>query len=548
MPRIILTICVLMIGLAAPAWACEWPADWLGPADTSYRVLNIGVYYHAAVLHDLADAEGNPALPGSSAEWLAALATRPELAEDAMRLELARVRYEVEEAARFYWHNSRFNCALDYEWNIDFQPRLRSSIADSEAPWFRPVDHPYYGDARERYDGLFQIMVLYQYDDETGELERVRGGGGWTWGCDGAEHLGGWSWWAACTPDNYCGSDWLVTHEFGHQLDSLFEASGHPEFWYNHLAPLEGNCETFGEHFDANSYILRRVPEADWLDLTWGELRSSADADQDGVPDPDDWLNARGLAVDPDPTAPDSDGDGLDDYHELLASNGIAIGHGERLYPALKLCDPRDRDTDRDGIPDGLDARPMLPMAEGIPQVGPATEPAAILFTGSPDGLDLGVELSYQREGWVSDELPDQPGYLLLQLFWGTPEQADDELELKLMLDLDNNGWFAGTDNYRLTVDSAGQLSVARHDAGSATEWPYLDSEAVDVTQIETGGENVGNGYLHSLSIKLDRRQFPELGAKPGEVIGFNAGIRKAGWRWYYMLGEPNTLIPLELR
>jgi len=428
------TAALALLGATGPAAACEWPDNWLGPADSSYRVLNIGVYYHAAVLHDLPDAEGNPALPGDSADWLSELAARPELAQPQMEAELDRVRDELNRAARFYWRNSRFNCALDYDWIIDYEPRLRSTIADPEAPWFRPVDAPYYGDARERYDGLCQIMVLYRYDADSGALERITGGGGWTWGAEGDDGLCGWSWWAACTADNACGSDWLLVHEFGHQLDSLFDVSGHPEFWFNHLAKAEGNIARFGEHFDCNSYILRRVPERDWLDLRWGTLRTYADADADGVPDTDDWLVARGLEVDPDAARADTDADGLDDFGEFMAANGLRIGHGERLYPALRLCDAQAGDTDGDGLLDGLDPLPMLSLPEFIPRL-PAPDaqehyagPASVLWTGEPDGLNLGCELSYQPDEYDEDsgELT-AAGFLELAVSWGDarqPEQA----------------------------------------------------------------------------------------------------------------------------
>lgn len=534
--------------LSPGALACEWPTNWLGPADTDYRALRIGVYYHAAVLHDLADADGESPLPGGAAGWLATLAARPELTTEVMQAELNRVRFELDEAARFYWRNSRFNCALDYEWIADFEPRLRSTIADAEAPWFRPVDHPYYGDARERYDGLLQVMVLYVYDEETDDLRRVKGGGGWTWGASAEEDNCGWSWWAACTADNACGSDWLVVHEFGHQLDSLFAESGHPEVWFNHLAPLEGNTARFGEHFDANSYILRRIPEADWHDLGWGQLRSYTDADGDRVPDADEWLLGRGLDIDPDPAAPDADGDGLNDYAELLASNGNRHGHGERLYPALALCDPLARDTDRDGISDGLDPRPMLPLPEYIPQASAEGTPAIVGlgFTDSPDGLDLGIELSYlEQRDWEEEQ---QDGSLTIALKWGSPELAAIDYELKLMLDLDNDGWFTGTDNYQFIIGADGIVSCYRHDAGSATEWPRADGEALSIEEVPFARVAPADHYAHGCVLTLPRALLPELAAKPGEELGLNIGIRRSGWPWFYMIGQPNTLTTFELR
>ena len=190
----------------------------------------LGVFYYGAVLQDLPDEQGVKPLPGgrhglARARWR----QLPELAPEAMRAEQARVQAELAESARFYWRNSRFNCAFDYTWFTRLHPtpaqhdqrRRRAVLLDRKA--------------RRRtsrrcgtYDGLLQVAVLYVYDKNTGQLKRVKGGGGFTNGCDAAKHHCGWSWWAACSADNVCGSDWLMVHEFGHQLDSLFDAERAP--------------------------------------------------------------------------------------------------------------------------------------------------------------------------------------------------------------------------------------------------------------------------------------------------------------------------------
>ena len=571
---------------ANPVIAAEWPSTRLGPADTSFRTLRIGVYYYGAVLHDLPDEQGAYPLPLADADqsaagfdissignadpaaaaseqpqpataeaWLELMAALPELTPEAMEGEYQRVRFELDEAARFYWRNSRFNCALDYEWIPSFTPCLRSTIAAADAPYYSPVDHPAYADARERYDGLLQIMVLYVFDKQTQQLKRVKGGGGFTWGADGAKHLCGWSWWAACSADNVCGSDWLTVHEFGHQLDSVFDQSGHPEFWFNHLALSEGNVARFGEHFDANAFILRRVPERDWLDLQWGELRSYQDADRDTVPDSELYLAELGLLTDPDPAAPDSDGDGLLDFEEYMASNGNRLGHGDRLFPALKPCDPLDRDSDSDGVPDGADLLPGWPAPDSIPglsQNAPGA-PLQVLMTNTPEGLDFGVGLSYCPDLWSDEDGTLTYGYFTIDVYWGrsSTQVVEDSVpaySAKIMLDLQNNGWFAGDDNYRIELDSSGVQRVVHCLAASATEWPrdeLADSvkDGIRITQISPIAT-----YAHGVSLQLKRDQLPELVTKPGTVLGINVGIKRAKEPWYYMLADPNTLLPLELR
>jgi hypothetical protein len=116
----------------------------------------------------------------------------------------------------------------------------------------------------------------------------------------------------------------------------------------------------------------------------------------------------------------------------------------------------------------------------------------------------------------------------------------------KLMLDLDNDGWFAGADNYQIEVDEQGQATVKRHVADSATDWPYVDAEPFSASLMDAAVA-AEDGEL-TLSLRIARAYFPELAAKPGEVIGFNVGMAREGENWYYMLGEPNTLMPIELR
>lgn len=545
-----LFLIVTCISLISQANAAAWPDNWLGPPDNSYRSLRVKVFYYGAVIHDLPDSEGNPALPENGTDWLISLSKKSDQTSDARNSELERVKVEMEEASRFFWRNTRFNLALDLDWEIDSDPRLRSSIASTEAPYYSPVDHPAYSDMRNEYDGLVQIMVMYRHNKVTGELERVRGGGGFTWGLDAETGECGWSWWAACTEDNACGSDWLMVHEFGHQIDSMFEQSGHPEFWFNHLAPLEGNVARFGEHFDANSYILRRVPEADWHDLKWGEMLMFNDQDDDDVPDSDDYLLSLNLETDPDPASFDTDGDGLSDFAEFMATNGNRNGHGERLHPGCWSINEIDPDPDFDGLTDGTDPYPFIFGLSSIPHYSESTEflPASMVagMSGSYNNIwPFECRLSYSgNTDWENEPVDDNS--LSIDILPWTYAEAE-LIEFKLMLDLDNDGWFTGTDNYQIMIENGRVSKLIQHQAGSNTEWP----QAVELDHSAHGLELTGytdKQIDRTVKLKLDQQYFPELAAKPGEMIGFNIGIRTAGEAWFYMLAEPNTLVPLELR
>lgn len=543
------------IRLLTGAQAAEWPANWLGQPDNEYIVLHVPVYFYGAVLHDQPGEDGIAPLPaelGGRAmrpeDWVAELAKLPEASPAAMQAEFERAKADLIENSRFYWRNSRFNVAFEFEWHSDYTPRLHSSIAGMDAPYFSPVDYPVYGDARLSADGLVQTYTLFRYSKDSGALERVRGGGGFTWGSSDTERKCGWSWWAAPPADNACFSDWLFCHEFGHQLDSLFHESGHPEHWFNHLAMLEGNTARFGEHFDCMSYILRRTKEADWLDLRWGQRRSFRDADGDHAPDPDDWLSARGLECDPDPTRADADEDGLGDYAELLCGNGNRLGHGEMLHPAVRYCDPLASDTDGDGLHDAVDEFPYVPLIGHVQPVEgqnawledkslakPVTVTPAYVSLPAKDGAPaMSLVLAYN---------PDKE--LKLLLFWGSAGDTTPG-EARITFDFDNDGWFAGDDNYRLTIGPEGISRAARQLCYSHTDWPHDD--ALDIAGIPCRPLADRAGYACAFELTLTHEQFPELAAKAGEELGLNFGVKYAGQPRYAMLFDPNALLPLELR
>lgn len=548
---------MLVTLFAGLATAAEWPTNWLGNPDNSYRLLTVGVYYHAMVLDDTADTEGNfPLKPPTSsnisaddhdalrAYWLAELAARPELDAIGREQVLAQVKSELEENARFYWRNTRFNCAIDFEYIIDDTPRLHSELGHPEAPWHSPVDWEYYGDARERYDGLLQIKVYYIYDADSGDLKRVSAGG-WTHGASDDLTKCGWSWWLAPEPDAGAQSDWLFCHEFGHQLDSLFARSGMRQHWFNHLSMLEGNHARYGEHYDCMSYILRRVRETDWHELKWGELREFTDADGDHVPDSDELLTRLKLKTDPDPTSPDADGDGLSDYWELMANNGNRIGHGQRLHPGLKYTDPLDPDTDSDGLEDGADPLPWLMLPQRIPSWGKPhwsdleeLEPlgmSAVQLVAAADGVpQVSIVLHVKRDD-----------YLQLEAYWDDTEEGPSECQL--MLDFDNDGWFSGDDNYRLRFDADGVTVLRQCLAYGWDEWPRETDDTVEPGLVEFSQQDPPADYTHGVRLRLSHEAFPALSAKPGEEFGLNFGIKPAGSPWFYTIGDPNSLVPLEI-
>jgi hypothetical protein len=571
MRGLIQTVVVLAIAwltLPVAAHACAWPDTWLGAPDTAYLHLRLGVYFYGAVLDDMPGEQGashlplggtapdGTALPATKEAWLAQLAAMPETHEAAQQGNLNQVMAELEDARQFYWRNSRFNCAITFDLLTADEagtPQLWSTLANADAPYYSPLGWAKYAGVAEsgNYDGLVQICVLYRYNAKSGQLERVRGGGGFTEGCalrdeTTGQKRCGWSWWAAPPADHECGSDWLFVHEFGHQLDSLFEQSGHPEHWFNHLARLEANTGPFGEHFDAMSYILRRTPEPDWRDLQWGVELLAVQEDDDGVPDGvrallenGEWRKDGTLnnltSSDPNNLSPDADRDGLPDYWELMATNGNQKGHGERWHPSVPMVSPTNPDSDGDGLQDGSDPLPYLSMPAYVLQdVDAPAQCAAVL----PEGGD-----SPRLSVWVNFEADIMLEFILA---WGSAEEIAGDAEMLVRLDLDADGWFNGDDNWRIELDDSGITRLRQNKAAADMTWP----EDVAADHALAGYERIDPpaGYGKAALLQFKVGGVTGLQAKSGERIGINIGVRQKGQPRYYMLGEPNGFIPLTLR
>ena len=113
-------------------------------------------------------------------------------------------------------------------------------------------------------------------------------------------------------------NDWFFLHEFHHQLDSMFDACGYPE--YPHADQPGNYAGDYDEGYSFNAWILYSWPEENWTGLyaPWGYYETVPDTDEDGLPDsgPDIPLTEASLGGNPD--LMDSEWDGLYDNEEAL--------------------------------------------------------------------------------------------------------------------------------------------------------------------------------------------------------------------------------------
>ena len=224
------------------------------------------------------------------------------------------------------------------------------------------------------------------------------------------------------------GQGWLMGHEWGHQLDSYFDMSGMHDWWLNHPdGTVHLGC--YGEHWDCNAFLCRRVDRMNWLRFRYGHLRLTDDRDGDGLPDNDPTLPMDEARFGSDSSKPDTDGDGLSDLDELVAGT-------------FTSSDPTSTDTDGDGTPDGQDAHPQYAVADTLKRT--TLTPAGIL---PPDAYQLIGRLNRDWcEAAVFGAYDADNLYLMIALM--KPAR-----QVLATVDFDHNGWFIGHDNVTTHVD-----------------------------------------------------------------------------------------------
>lgn len=254
---------------------------------------------------------------------------------------------------------------------------------------------------------------------------------------------------------------WLMGHEFHHQVDGFFDASGVPRYWLNH-PDATIHIGVYGGQWDCNDFILRNWPAWQWFEDSYSAAILVDDADGDGVPDDDARLALDERRLRSDPESPDTDSDGVTDLAEAMAGPFFA-------------SDSRSTDTDRDGISDADDAWPTYscspevqrgtPTIDGVieedewhqlrefaPDPSMKFERMAPAVTIEHEKMDRQEGAGWMRGGVFSG--------LRAGVYWAWDSQylyfaidADQPFELGLDIDCWADGWFCGPDNQAIRID-----------------------------------------------------------------------------------------------
>jgi hypothetical protein len=227
---------------------------------------------------------------------------------------------------------------------------------------------------------------------------------------------------------------WLFTHELQHSVDLIcYEKSGISEMWHGDQ-PLDYSIQA-GEEFSYQAEIFRNFKNYLKIKSPWGQVEQAKDFDGDHFPDNDDRVPMDEARFGSDTTQVDTDNDDLNDLAEFMAG----------IY---RSSDPQKTDTDGDGTNDKQDPFPLHLIHNEIPQMTPQFEDDWTTW------YPLSFHLDYSSAKFLMDKPLNAKTFMTWDenyLYFGC--EIDAPADLHLDIDLLNNGWWHGKDNYRLVVD-----------------------------------------------------------------------------------------------
>lgn len=456
--------------------------------------------------------------------------------------ELDRVKSQIEDGIRFYWMNSGMNLFLDNDYILVDEKLCHHQIFGSQ--WWYPPKEEWvaraigqFGKKVSDYVAVQFLACVRDFNVKTSKYEMRGRGGGFTAGI-GANSQYGLSYWEVTHANHGSGNNWLMGHEFHHQLDELFLVSGYPEYWFNHFSPTVNTAADFGEHFDGNAWILKNWPTANWYDLKFGEIRFAVDADGDGIPDDDPSLPMDEVRLNSNPNSLDSDQDGISDLDEIQLSNWIIEGCGETYGGSALLPNLRQADTDGDGANDGIDSYPLYPF-----------DPQIKYETNSFDKL---------TNKSIFARLLDQRIHATVYAKWDSAHLSfqftmDRLAPIKLMIDGNGDGWFLGRDNYLIYLrpKDAGtiEIELVLVNCADPKRWPFHDLELAKTIALGSNIELKNGEYVVSVCIPKNDYTGIVLAhdEKMGINIGFSVAMDAAGHQRYLTIFEPNRFFDVKL-
>ncbi|HEY3268335.1 MAG TPA: hypothetical protein VGM37_15560 [Armatimonadota bacterium] len=487
---------------------------------------------------------------------LAVVYTPMHFADDAAAKEnlstadVARIKAQLEDVRQFYFRATHGK--LNLVWTVRTDPtdvgnRPSLDAGEEIGGHFERSVNRILGEEKKRIQDIAGVVFLFGWaegrsPEAAAKIYRGQAFSGGTYGWDAP-------WSLPETPytlinfAHRADIRWTVTHEFGHQLDSMQDYSGHPSLAFNHPDPMT-DVGRFGEHWDCNWWLLSRFPRDNWLALYRGQRHLSRDTDDDGLADTDPALPMDELRFHSNPRKADTDGDGLSDLREYTSSSGVYDGLNES-WGARMAVDPRYPDSDGDGLKDGVDPYPQYPAAQN-----------RRLFTPVVDGAwDKGEWQPAARirvgGGFAEIGLEWDDNYLYVGM------KSPKPLDLLVDLDANDDGWFAGTDNYRMAISAPADGSSEPTISSVIWDWsvydekkdpnPYLNQskDIVKAADIRTVARSSAGGYVVEAAIPFNYHTGLRL--YDGKRLGVKLSVRVPGTKVAYTAFEPQVLMEMVL-
>ena len=446
----------------------------------------------------------------------------------------------------FYFRNSGCKLVLDFDFYVVEDTLWLHDVADTDPYWLSPNDRVtkdfegaarHFGKNPEFYAGLVCPYAWLNYptrlksaltDPSKSDSINIRQAvGGGTNGVPAPWKYGKTTGYTANPfPDAFSRQDWLITHEFNHQVDALMDASGFPEYYHADMPwKMPGR---FGEDFDFNAHILRNAPPNSWLALKFGSLSQTKDEDHDGVPDDDTTLPFDEKRLNGNPHSKDSDGDGLNDLQEVLTGS-------------IRGTELNNKDTDGDGLNDSIDPEPLYPTNPIVKKLISTEDlqktPFAILKTA---GLQATTYVRWDDHFLYISVTTDKPANILIQI------------------DANNDGWFHGFDNVQIRLMNNGDsVWVADYYLRDCSSWRNPPKDRRDILKnsdlrissatdtIRSGGKNVA----HTVTVRIPRNDPYGLRLEPGKQMSIRLGLQTKTdlWVWDEFF-ERNYMMPITLQ
>ncbi|MEW6250798.1 MAG: hypothetical protein AB1716_09130 [Planctomycetota bacterium] len=253
---------------------------------------------------------------------------------------------------------------------------------------------------------------------------------------------------------------WTFTHELHHALEVMENITPNtPEVLFDHfpwcypdpLGPTGWHMD-WSTHYDGIALTNREYGD-NWMSFPapYDGYIECIDLDMDDLPDNDARVRMDEARCGTFSSLKDTDRDGLDDLAEFSRYN-------------FRGTDPRDPDSDDDGILDGEDHEPLYPVSRGLPLLSPAPT------------IDGQIEASWPllRQGYYFTQnaqdftLRTYAGYDAGALYFA----CESSRQLRFMISIDGSG-----------VDGRFESPV-RHPTG-----------ATDTYNLENKGNHIGDAW-----------------------------------------------------